>query len=163
LTNSTVVSADIKNDELVNVDINSAAAIVSTKLAPPAIRTLSQAIAVGDFTDNTNTTGYVDLSTQIPDNAMVLGWKFAGSGAFAGDTTAVMQVGVAGVLARFSADTAQSVFTAVTVGSCSLAASSFTTAATTVRVTVTGNSDFGLIVTNAAGAGTITLYYVITE
>jgi len=163
LADSIIVTADIKDGEIVNADLNASAAIANTKLAYPAVRTIVQAIAVGDFTDNTNTTGYIDIGTQIPTRSIVLGWKFVCTGAFALDTTAVIQVGKSGTVDSFSADVAQSVFGTGTVGSNAKDASSFTTAATTPRVTVTGGADFTTIKTGATGAGTLTIYYVQTE
>jgi len=164
LADSTIVSADIKDAEIVNADINAAAAIANTKLGYPAIRTNTQALTVSEFTDNAGTaTGYVDLSVQIPAQSMVLGWKCDVSSGFAGDTTAVMEIGVAGTTAAFTADATQSVFGVATVGSNSLAASSYTTAATTVRVTVTGGADFTTIKTADTAACTVTVYYVQTE
>jgi hypothetical protein len=126
------------------------------------VKTLSQSIAVASFTDNTNTTGYLDMTGQIPAQALVLGWKVEVTAGFAGDTTAVIQVGKSGTLAAFSADTAQSVFAAGTVGSSALAATGYTPAAVTLRITITGGADFTSIKTNGAGAATITIYYIQT-
>ena len=163
LPNSSVVSADIKDGEIVNADVNASAAIANTKLAVPAIRTISQAIAVTDFTDNTNTTGYIDLGSQIPTRSIVLGWKADVTAGFTGDTTATFMVGKSGDTDAFSADTAQDGFGIAVLGSNALAAASFTTAATTPRVTVTGSADFTSIKTAAAGTATITIYYIQTE
>lgn len=163
LADSTVVSADIKDAEIVNADVNASAAIANTKLAVPAVRTLSQAIAVTDFTDNTNTTGYLDLGSQIPAQCIVLGWKANVTTGFTGDTTATFQVGKAGTVAAFTADVAQDGFGICKIGSNALAASSYTNALVTPRVTVTGSADFTSIKTAAAGVATITIYYIQTE
>lgn len=141
---STKVMVDINVDQN-NTDTN-------------AIETLSQAVVIGDFTDNTNTTGYVDLSTQLPAGAVVLGTKIVTATGFTGDTTAVVQVGVAGDLDRFSAITTGSVVAAGTVGAQPADDSSaFCATATTVRVTVTGAADFTSIV---AGAATVYVSYL---
>lgn len=163
LANSTIVTADIKDGEIVDADVNASAAIANTKLGLPAVRTISQAVTVAEFTDNTNATGYIDLSTQIPANSVVLGWKANVTSGFAGDTTAVIELGRTGALTDFSADTAQSVLGVGKVGSASVAATSYTTAATTVRVTVTGGADFTTIKTANTAAATITVYYLQTE
>ena len=104
-----------------------------------------------DFTDNADATGYVDLTTQLPAGAIPLGWRCTVATGFTGDTTAVIQVGVSGDLNRFSADTAQSVLAAATVGASSLAADACDgmNAAQTIRLTVTGGADFTSI---AAGS-----------
>lgn len=125
--------------------------------------TLSESIAVAGFTDGGGTSGFIDLTGKLPAGAIVLGWDFNCTGAFAGDTTAVIQVGVSGTVAKFSADTAQSVFTTGRRGSASLAASSFNASEVSPRVTVTGSADFTSIVTNAGGAGTLTIYYIPTQ
>lgn len=126
-----------------------------------AVETLSQSVAFGDFTDNGDATGYVDLTATLPAGALVLGWKCVVSTGFTGDTTAVVSVGIAGDLDRFSADTAQSVLAAATVGSLALAADAADgiNAAVTVRVTVTGGADFGSI---SAGVMVVNVYYVRT-
>lgn len=118
---------------------------------------IRETIAIGDFTDNTDATGYVDLATQIPGPALVLGFSGEVDTGFTGDTTAVISVGIAGDLDKFSANTAQSVLAAGKVGSAAIANAAFIASATTVRVTVTGGSDFGNI---AAGAADIGLLYI---
>ena len=129
---------------------------------PLGVRKLtSQALAFGSFTDNGNTTGYIDFSEFLPAGAMVLGWKSTVSAGFAGDTTAVMQVGVSGDVDAFSADTAQSCLAAGVIGSASLASTSATPIATasTPRVTVTGGADFGSI---SAGSMIVDVFYIPT-
>lgn len=121
----------------------------------------SQNLAIADFTDNANTTGYIDIDVDLPANAIVVGWKAIVSGAFAGDTTAVIQVGVSGDLDKYSAVTTASCFAAGTVGSLGNTDTALATTAQTVRVTVTGGADFTSIVTDAGGAMIVTLYYFI--
>ncbi len=131
-------------------------------LAAPAVRALtSQTLAYGDFTDNEDATGYVDFDSDLPAGAIPLGWKAVVGTGFTGDTTAVISVGIAGNLDAFSADTAQSVLAAATVGSSALAAEACAGigATATPRVTVTGASDFSSI---SAGSMTVTLYYIDT-
>jgi hypothetical protein len=116
--------------------------------------TLTDTITFDDCTDNTNTTGFQDFATTIPAGSVVQGWQgvTATAGAWSGDTTAVMQVGVDGDLDRFSAQTTASVFAAGTVGSQALAADARDTQATAItpRVTVTAGSDFGALSTESA-------------
>lgn len=126
---------------------------------------LSESISVADFTDGGSTSGYKDLVAKLPKGAVPLAWKFVGTGAFSGDTSATMEVGIEGDTDRFSADTAGSVFAAATVGSLALAADALKgiSAAVTVRVTVTTSSDFTTCKTAGKGAGTIRIYYLKTE
>jgi hypothetical protein len=131
----------------------------------PRVVVISKVCAVADFTDNTNTTGYIDFATNaLPVGAIPIAWKAVVTGGFAGDTSATIQLGVAGDLDRFSADTAQSVFAAGTVGSAILAADACDGigAVATPRVTVTGNADFTSIVTEGNGAMTVYLYCILT-
>jgi hypothetical protein len=142
-----------------------AAAITNSKLAVPKVTAIvSQALAVAAFTDNANTTGYIDITTQIPAGSIVLGWKAVVSGGFTGDTTATIQVGVSGTLDKYSAVTTNSVFAAGTVGCapCKSATNVFEAAAVTARVTVTGTADFTSIVTSASGAMVVTIYVLQT-
>ncbi|WP_300456636.1 hypothetical protein [Desulfobacula sp.] len=126
---------------------------------------LSQVLEIADFTDNTNTTGYIDFDAPLPVGAIPLGWKATVSEGFAGDTTAVMQVGISGDLDKYSANTAQSVLAAGVVGSLALAADAVTgfSAAKTPRVTVTGGADFTSIVTAGGGSMVVELFYIDTK
>jgi hypothetical protein len=127
-----------------------------------AVATVTKAVTVATMTDNTNTTGYIDFATgAIPALSLVLGWKFVASGAFKGDTSAVVQVGIAGNLDLYSATTSGSVFAAATVGSVvKTTGVFFQLAAATPRITITTASDFTSIVTDATGAGTCTMFYI---
>jgi hypothetical protein len=120
------------------------------------ISRITQTVAFGDFTDNTDPTGYIDLTTKLPAGSLVVGWRAVVTTGFTGDTTAVVQVGKAGSLAAYSTVTSGSVLAAATVGSASVLATSFEGAETTVRVTVTGGADFTSI---SAGEMTITVFY----
>lgn len=131
-------------------------------LSVPKLKHIKQTVVIGDFTDNTNTTGHVDLDTQLPAGAIPVAWTAVVATGFTGDTTAVLQLGVAGDLDRFSAVTTPSVVAAGTVGASALGraeALNGVGAAVTVRATVTGAADFTSIV---AGAMTITFYYIET-
>jgi hypothetical protein len=122
---------------------------------------VSQSLAVASFTDGGSTSGYIDFTTgALPAGALVLGWMADVTGAFAGDTTATIAVGVSGSTSRFSADTAQSAFTTGKRGSASAVATAFSATSLTPRVTVTGTADFTSIVSNAGGVMTVTLFYV---
>jgi len=123
----------------------------------PAVQAITQDVALADFTDAEDATGYVDLDVPLPAGAVVLGSKVATSEGFAGDTTATVQVGVAGDLDAFSVVTTGSVLAAGTVVSAPVAAAAGRAAETTIRVTVTGGSDFGAI---TAGAATVTVKFI---
>lgn len=126
---------------------------------------ISQEIAVGGFTDGGGTSGTLALADKLPAGAIPLGWKFVGTGAFDGDTSAVMKVGKSGDDDMFSADTSGSVFAAATIGSLPIAADGLkgVSAEVTVLVTVTTATDFTTCKTSGKGKGTIYLYYLSTE
>lgn len=122
----------------------------------------SQSLAFGAFTDNENTTGYIDFTSGVlPAGAIVLGWKATVATGFTGDTSAAISVGIAGDLDAFSADTAMSVLAAATVGSAALAAAAGASlaAAATPRVTVTSGSAFADV---EAGSMVVDIYYINT-
>ncbi|MDP6546119.1 MAG: hypothetical protein QGH60_19235 [Phycisphaerae bacterium] len=122
-----------------------------------ARKLVSQALDVGDFTDNGDATGYVDFTSgTIPAGSIVIGFKAVVTTGFTGDTTAVIEVGVSGDTDAYSEDTAQSVLGAGTVGSAAGALDAFVGSASTPRVTVTGAGDWGNI---SAGSMTVTIYY----
>lgn len=119
---------------------------------------ISQTVSFGDFTDNGDATGYVDLSSPLPAGAVPLAVIYAVSTGFTGDTTATVQAGVAGDLDRFASVTDQSVLAAATVGhGVAPDACDGINSAQTIRVTVTGAADFTGI---AAGTMTVTLKYM---
>jgi len=154
---ATVLTADGAYDFTDITDCRSAC--MWQTVVNPGMKVLtSQSLAFGDFTDNGDATGYIDFTSgTIPVSAIVLGWEAVVSTGFTGDTTAVIEVGVSGDTDAFSADTAQSVLAAATVGSASLAAESYIGSAATPRVTVTGGADFGSI---SAGTMVVTVFYM---
>ncbi|MBW2094213.1 MAG: hypothetical protein JRI80_04925 [Deltaproteobacteria bacterium] len=119
---------------------------------------VSQTLAIADFTDNEDATGYIDFDSDLPANTIVIGWKAVISEGFSGDTTAVMQVGVSGDLNKYSAITTVSCLAAATVGALGNVDTALATTAKTPRVTVTGGSDFGNI---SAGSMVVSLYYFL--
>ena len=126
---------------------------------------VSQELDHAAFTYETGTAlGNIDFTTGLvlPIGAMVLGWKAVVSEIFTGDTTAVVQVGTAGDVNKYSANIAQSCLTTGTVGSLALAADSVTGFASAIlpRVTVTGGNDWGSI---TSGKMVVTLYYIDTK
>jgi len=126
-----------------------------------SIECLSQTVAFGSFTDGGGTSGYIDLTPKMPAGAIPLGVKYVVGTGFTGDTTAVVQTGVSGDTDRFSSVTDQSVLAAATVGhGVPTDAGDGINAAQTVRVTVTGASDFGLI---TAGSMVVNVYYLRTQ
>ena len=116
----------------------------------------SQSLVYSAFEDNLDTTGYIDFTGSLPAGAFVIGWQAIVSTGFTGDTTADIQVGIEDYIGIFSADTAQSVLAAATVGSATLAATGYVGTAVNPRVTVTGGADFGSI---TAGSMTVKIYY----
>jgi len=127
---------------------------------PAVSKLVSQSLLVAAFTDGGGTSGFIDFTGTLPAGALVLGWEANVSGAFAGDTSATINVGISGTVGKFTADAAQSAFTTGRRGSASTAATSFQATAVSPRVTVTGAADFTSIVTNAQGAMTVTLFYL---
>ena len=143
--------------------LNTATATVETTTYP--IHALvSQDLAIANFTD-VAATGYIDFISPLPANAIPISWKAVTSEGFAGDTTAVVMVGIVGDTNRFSADETKSCLAAGTVGAAAIAADAVDgiAAACTPRVTVTGGADFTSIATNAEGAMVVTLYYFLAE
>uniref|UniRef100_A0A6M3IHM8 Uncharacterized protein n=1 Tax=viral metagenome TaxID=1070528 RepID=A0A6M3IHM8_9ZZZZ len=124
----------------------------------------SQALAIADFTDEAGTAlGHIDFDTDLPANAIVVGWKAVVSEGFAGDTTAVAQVGISGDVNKYSGVVTPSVLAAGTVGALGNTDSELATTAQTPRVTVTGGADFTTIVTAANGAMVVSLYYFLAN
>lgn len=128
------------------------------------VQSASKTVAVGSMTDGGSTSGYIDFATgAMPSGAIPVASKFACSVPFSGDTSAVWKLGISGDLDRYSADTAQSCFTAITTMSLPKAATGLTgtTGATTPRLTITTAVDFTTVFTAATAAGVATLYYLV--
>lgn len=125
---------------------------------PNVIKTIQQTVVLGDFTDGGSTTGTVDLTDQLPANALVLGCLVKVNAAFAGDTSATLQVGDGSDVDRYSTGT-PSVFAAapngINMGAVSGVAHQ--TQADTVTLTVTSATDFTSV---TGGSLSITILYI---
>lgn len=128
-------------------------------LARPQLTSVVETITKANATDVT-TTGTRDFQTTIPAGSMIVGWRANTTGAWTGDTSAVLQIGVAGDLDRFTADTTSSVFATGIDGSTALAADAQDgiSAAVTPRITITSAADFTN--TSAGGSTTCELFYI---
>lgn len=122
-------------------------------LAKPTLTSVVETITKANATDVT-TTGTRDFTSTIPAGSLILGWRANTTGAWTGDTSAVLQIGVSGDLDRFTADTTSSVFATGIDGSTALAADAQDgiSAAVTPRITITTAADF----TNASAGGSTT-------
>ncbi len=113
------------------------------------------------FTDDGSTTGYTDIADVLPVGAIPLAWKATVSTAATGCSTAIVQVGIAGDVDRFSADVTGDLTTTGIIGAACIAADTCKgmNAEQTVRITVTEDDDF----TNfTAGVFKVFLYYIKT-
>jgi hypothetical protein len=118
---------------------------------------ISQRVLYTDFTDGGAAAGTLALANQIPSGVSVEKTNVTGVTGFAGDTSAVIIVGVAaGDTDRYSTGT-PSIFTTVDAAVMGVPSGIREhTTATTVTVTVTSASDFTAV---NAGAFTISIFY----
>jgi hypothetical protein len=127
----------------------------------PGICTVSQKITPAACTDGTSTSGYQDFTDSIPACSIVLGWKAVTRMPWTGDTTAVLMVGVSGDTNLYSNVESGSVLTAGTIASGpDDGLFTYTAAAVTARVTITGGGDFTTFVTDGTAETTVTIYYL---
>lgn len=128
------------------------------------VKKITQEITPAAMTDNTNATGYIDLTDVVPADTLIIGWKATvakTAEAWADDTTAVIQVGKSGTLDFLSAVTNGSIAAAGVVGSSvKTTPVLFNEADLTVRVTITGGSDFTAFVTGGTAKVTVDVYYI---
>jgi len=124
----------------------------------------SQIMNADDFTDATETTGTLAFDDKLPVGAMVLGWKAVVTGAFTGDTSCLLSVGISTDADKFSADTTENIFAAGTYGSLALAADAVTGlgAEMTPFVTITSATNMTLVIADGTGQMVVTLYYIDT-
>jgi hypothetical protein len=125
----------------------------------PRLAKISQTVLISAFTDGGGASGTKTLSTQIPAGAIYLHSRVLVNVAVSGDTTAVLTIGDGSDVDRYNTGT-PSVFT---TGQKDMGVPSGVRdhlVATTVTLTVTTGSDFGLA--NALGSITVDLYYIAT-
>ena len=129
--------------------------------AVPVAKLVSQTLNIASFTDGGSTAGYIDFTgAGLPAGAIVLGWEADVAEAFAGDSSAAIQVGVSGDPDKFTADTSQSAFAIGVRGSAAAPATSYQASAVQPRVTITSGSDFTLVTANGDGELTVTIFYL---
>ncbi len=116
---------------------------------------LTQRVTLADFTDGGSTSGTLDLTETIPVGAFVLRAILRDVTGFAGDTSATMIIGDGTDGDRYNASTPSVFTTAAAIDMGAPSGTQIHTAAATVRLTVTSNSDFGAI---SAGAATVCIY-----
>ena len=115
-------------------------------------------LALADFTDGEDATGYIDGAYELPAGAFPLFWEANITTAFAGTTSATMEVGTTTDADAFSAVTTNSV--AAVAKKTSFALAPCTAADRAVRVTITSDSDFGDF---SAGELSLKLFYIESE
>lgn len=124
------------------------------------LRSITQTLAVADFTDNADATGEIDLDHVIPAGAVVVRTLVKSIVGFAGDTTATFQVGDGTDVDRYSTGTPSCFTTAVAgVDAGAVSGTAFHATAKTPTLTVTGGSDFTDIVTDGNGSIEVTIFY----
>lgn len=123
-----------------------------------AIVKIAQTVAFGDFTDGGGAVGTLELDDDIPAGAtFLIGHLLAVTG-FAGNTSAALTVGDGTTADRYNTSTIN-VFADI-AGGVGLGAPSgvqYHAAAKTPTLTITVNSDWGLV---TAGGFTIELFYL---
>lgn len=110
---------------------------MARKLVAQPIKRILKVFKYTDFT-GVGAVGTADFAANtLPDGCIVLGWQAHTTGAFSGDASAIIQVGVPGALAKFSARTDKSVFAAGKVNVAAPAATSDNDTLAQPRVTIT--------------------------
>jgi len=131
------------------------------------IRKVAQIVNFGDFTDGGGTTGTLILTKQIPAGSLVMCSKVTVKTGFAGDTTAVMDIGDGSDADIFS-QTTHNIFAAARnlMETCDIASSGAgrgtvaISSDTSITLTVTAGSDFGAI---TAGKMLVEVFYLSTN
>jgi len=125
------------------------------------VKKVTQELKPSDFTDGAGTSGYVDLTDKIPADCLILGWTAKTTVAWDDDTTATIAVGKSGTTDDLSAGTSGSVAAVGTIGNvCKTLPVHYNESEYTVRVTITGGSDFTAFVTKGDCRTTINVYYM---
>ncbi len=153
------VPVDLGDDSVETSDIIDAS-ITNVKMKKPCLRVYQETISVGDFTDGGAAAGTLELSTTIPAGAVFAQATIHGITGFAGDTSAVIQLGDGSDADRYNTGT-PNVFATAAAGVAMGAPSgtAFHAAEKTPTVTITTNADFTACKTDGSGVATITLFY----
>ncbi|MBW8034708.1 MAG: hypothetical protein FVQ79_03395 [Planctomycetes bacterium] len=162
---------DLNDEDGLNVDSNLQGAVRITRLISTTqvrgkfvtagkrfeLRSYQQVVAFGGFTDGGGAAGTLDLAVSIPAGAVFERVIITAITGFAGDSSAVLQVGDGTTVDRYNTGS-PSIFATAAAGA-DLGAPSGTrhhSAAKTPRLTVTAGSDWGAV---TAGAATVTLFW----
>lgn len=125
------------------------------------LQCVAERVTVAQFTDGGGASGTYALKTQIPIGAWAMQTILADVVGAAGDTTAVLTVGDGTDVDRYNTGTPSVFATANAIDMGVPSGTKIHVAAATVTLTLTSGSDFGLVVTNGAGAFTVKIFYLI--
>ena len=122
---------------------------------------IEERVKVSQFTDGGGTSGTYQMMMGVPVGAHVLGIMVTDVIGFAGDTSAVLIVGDGSDTDRYNTGT-PSVFASAAMITAGVP-SGVREHATAIRptLTITSAADFTAVVTNAAGALTIRIAYLV--
>lgn len=130
------------------------------------LRKVGQWVEYTDFVDGAGAAGTLNLTKQIPAGSFVIGSKVKVTEGFSGDTTAVLDIGNSSDDDAYSLTThnvlaaASNLLEAADSQAAGDGGFSLVVADTTVKLTLTGASDFGLI---TAGKMYVEVFYLSTN
>jgi len=116
---------------------------------------------VSEVTDGGSTSGTFVLTPTLPIGAFAVQTTLLNVVGFAGDTSAVLTVGDGTDVDRYNTGTPSVFTTAKAIDMGAISGTAIHATAATVTLTITASTDFTLLVTNALGALTIKLFYLI--
>lgn len=119
---------------------------------------LSQRVSYTDFTDGGAAVGTLDLDRSIPAGAYVLRTVIHNVTGFAGNVSAALTVGDGTTVDRYNTSTLDVFSTVAAIDGGAVSGTALHTAAKTPKLTITVNSDWGLV---SAGALTVKIFYLI--
>jgi hypothetical protein len=132
------------------------------------LRKVSQIVKVADFTDGDGTSGTLNLNKKIPAGSFVIGSKVTVETGFSGDTTCVLDIGNSDDADAYSYTTHNIFASANNLVEGADSSTGGTTGeglkavptATTVLLTATSGSDWGLV---TAGKMLVEVLYISTN
>jgi hypothetical protein len=130
------------------------------------IRKIAQWVDYDDFTDGGGAAGTLNMTETIPAHSWTIGVKAKVTTGFIGNTSCTLSVGTSTDANDFSTGSTINIYTAATVSATAVGTTTGTTpglfltsAATTVKLTATGNSDFTAV---SAGKMFVEVFYLST-
>ena len=148
----------VATDAVETQDIQSEA-VTNAKMAAPKMGVVQEVVLASALADGTGAAGTHTFTNLLPAGAVVTQTTISAVTGFAGDTSAVVIIGDGSDTDRYNTGTPNLFATAAHISAGAVSGTAYDLAAIAPVVTVTSATDIGLVITDASGSATITIFY----